>query len=82
MARSKEPRNRRVVTRRVINALRPVLRFSKGRNAYVLRGIGNRYGPVLVEEGSQRSAGPRVTSIAPIPRDEYPLDPADGTSSD
>ena len=77
MARSKEPRSRRVVSRRTITTLRTVLRFSKGRNAWVLRGVGNRYGPVLVEEGSQRNASPRATAIPPIPLDEYPLDPAD-----
>ncbi len=77
MARSKEPRKRRVVRRRTIMMLRPVLRFSKGRSAWVLRVVGNRYGPVLVEEGSQPSESPRITSIPPIPREEYPLDASD-----
>jgi hypothetical protein len=42
--------------------LRPLLRFSIGRDAYVLRGIGSRYGPVFVRRpphdrgGAQRAA--------------------------
>jgi hypothetical protein len=35
--------------------LRPVTRYSLTRDAYVLRGIGNRRGPVLVRKGSIRS---------------------------
>ena len=81
MARSKEPRKRKIVSPRAVTVLRPFLRFSKGRNAWVLRGVGNRYGPVLVEEGSQRKASPRSTSIPPIPLDEYPLDSSDESST-
>ena len=30
-----------------IAALKPLFRYSTSRNAYVLRGIGQRFGPVL-----------------------------------
>jgi len=35
------------VTQSTIRRLRPLLRYSAGRDAYVLRGIGRRVGPVL-----------------------------------
>jgi hypothetical protein len=41
------PRPRRAVSRSTLLALRPVLRFSATRDAYVLRIVGNRLGPVL-----------------------------------
>jgi hypothetical protein len=40
-------RPRRYVHRFWLLALRPLLRFSVTRDAFVLRGIGNRLGPVL-----------------------------------
>jgi len=40
-------RPRHDVSRETIRALSPFLRYSTSRDAYVLRGIGNRFGPVL-----------------------------------
>jgi hypothetical protein len=40
-------RPRRYVARRWLVLMRPVLRFSPGRDAYILRGVGRRFGPVL-----------------------------------
>lgn len=47
MART-TPRPRRQVNSRFIRGLTPVVRYSPGREAYVLRGVGGRFGPVLV----------------------------------
>jgi hypothetical protein len=41
------PRPRREVPQILLRLLRPVFRYSTTRDAYVLRGIGNRRGPVL-----------------------------------
>ncbi len=43
------PRPRRYVPRPLLIILRPVLRHSVTRDAYVLRGVGQRAGPVLRE---------------------------------
>jgi hypothetical protein len=40
-------RPRRYVKRHWLTLLGPVLRYSASRDAYVLRGIGRRYGPAL-----------------------------------
>jgi len=40
-------RPRRYVSKQWLTLLAPVLRYSASRDAYVLRGIGRRYGPVL-----------------------------------
>lgn len=40
-------RPRRYVARHWLLMLRPLLRYSRARDAYVLRAIGNDYGPVL-----------------------------------
>lgn len=40
-------RPRRGVSPGLVRLLTPVLRYSAGRDAYVLRGVGNRFGPVL-----------------------------------
>ncbi|MGA2454990.1 MAG: hypothetical protein ABSG93_15870 [Solirubrobacteraceae bacterium] len=40
-------RPRRYVARRWLVLMRPFLRYSSPRNAYVLRGVGSRMGPVL-----------------------------------
>lgn len=45
-----EPRRRRYVDRRLLSALRPLLRYSANRDAYVLRVIGGTTGPVLRED--------------------------------
>lgn len=41
------PRRRRQVSPGLARILTPLFRYSHGRDAYVLRGIGNRFGPVL-----------------------------------
>lgn len=41
------PRTRRPTHPIVLAALRPLLRYSYSREAYVFRFWGNRYGPVL-----------------------------------
>jgi len=40
-------RPRRYVSRYWLLLLRPILRYSTSRDAYVLRGVGRRVGPVL-----------------------------------
>jgi hypothetical protein len=41
------PRRRRFLASHWLSLLAPVLRYSNSRDAYVLRAIGNRMGPVL-----------------------------------
>ena len=41
------PRKRRYIDQRLLALLRPLLRYSGTRDAYVLRLLGNRAGPVL-----------------------------------
>ncbi len=41
------PRPRHHVGPFLLTLLRPVLRWSHSRDAYVLRAVGNRWGPVL-----------------------------------
>jgi hypothetical protein len=43
----KEVRSRHYIARHWLLLLRPLLRFSLTRDAFVLRGIGNFVGPVL-----------------------------------
>lgn len=45
------PRPRRRISPRAAVLLSPLFRMSYGRDAYVLRGIGNRWGPVLQVRG-------------------------------
>jgi hypothetical protein len=40
-------RPRRKVGSAILTMVRPLFRFSRSRNAYVLRGVGDRRGPVL-----------------------------------
>jgi hypothetical protein len=40
-------RQRRYIARHWLLVARPVLRYSQGRRAYVLRLVGGRFGPVL-----------------------------------
>ncbi len=49
-----EVRPRKYVPRLWLLMLRPLLRFSLTRDAYVLRGIGNSTGPVLRSERRRR----------------------------
>lgn len=48
-------RTRRYVPAVMILLLRPLLRYSFHRDAYVLRVIGNTHGPVLRRERRRRS---------------------------
>jgi hypothetical protein len=58
MARTSH-RRRREVSPRFISVTRLLLRYSLTRDAYVLRGVGNRFGPVLkVHRASQNSERP------------------------
>lgn len=67
MARVREPRERRVVSARTISLVRPFFRRSEGRQAWVLRGIGGRFGPVLVSEHDQLGViGPTGWRTPPV----------------
>ena len=51
----KSPRERRYVRSGTLTLMRPLLRYSMTRDAYVLRLVGNRWGPVLrVDRRSSR----------------------------
>ncbi len=50
----KVPRTRRYVGRLTLLVLRPAFRYSAGREAYVLRGVGSHAGPVLRENRRRR----------------------------
>lgn len=41
------PRPRRYISRHLLMLLTPVMRYSSSRDAYVLRGVGGRMGPVV-----------------------------------
>lgn len=43
----KAHRPRRYVARHWLMLMAPAFRYSRSRDAYVLRGVGNRLGPVL-----------------------------------
>jgi hypothetical protein len=61
---SRRPRPRRTVTPRLYAlAMRAGFRYSYPRNALVLRGIGERFGPVLVRDGGR---GHRRTARPPF----------------
>ncbi len=47
------PRARKPISRTKLALLRPFLRYSQGRDAYVLRGVGNSYGPVFKPQRRQ-----------------------------
>jgi hypothetical protein len=44
-------RTRREISHGALVLLKPFFRYSMSRNAYVLRAVGSRVGPVLVEAG-------------------------------
>ena len=50
-------RERRYVSPALLVALKPVFRFSETRQAYVLRLVGNRFGPVLKPLTKRRVPG-------------------------
>ncbi len=49
------PRPRRYLARHWMTVLRPLLRYSQTRDAYVLRGVGSSIGPVLRVDRRARS---------------------------
>jgi hypothetical protein len=51
-------RSRRYVTRHWLFILRPVLRYSATRDAFVLRGVGSSIGPVLRPDRRSRRSQP------------------------
>jgi len=55
------------VSPRAVRALSPFFRQSYGRDAYVLRGVGNRWGPVLQVRQSPPSTlqGPEAEGEQP-----------------
>lgn len=55
------PRQRHPVSPATVRLLSPLFRYSIGRDAYVLRGIGNRRGPVLTVH---RARAPRHPGTA------------------
>jgi hypothetical protein len=59
----KTPRPRRYVRASILALLRPLFRHSASRDAYVLRVLGNRWGPVLREDRrrERRRGGQLVT---------------------
>jgi hypothetical protein len=52
------PRHRRYIGRRTLMVLRPLYRYSYPRDAYVLRGVGRRFGPVLAVDRRFTRADP------------------------
>jgi hypothetical protein len=48
MALRAHTRPRRNIPWRILRLLQPLFRYSNSREAYVLRLIGNRWGPVLI----------------------------------
>ena len=70
--RNRTPRQRVVVAHSTVTLLRPFLRWSNGRNAWVLRFVGNSIGPVLVREGEGiQGKGSESWMTPPIPLDDY-----------
>jgi hypothetical protein len=51
-------RSRRYVGRRSLALLKPLLRYSYSRDAYVLRGVGRSVGPVLRLDRRERRGRP------------------------
>lgn len=49
------PRPRRPLHPAMLALLRPALRYSYTREAYVLRVVGNQRGPVFVRAGAERA---------------------------
>ncbi len=42
-----QPRPRHTLAPATLSLLRPLFRYSTSRDAYILRGVGSRFGPVL-----------------------------------
>ncbi len=57
-------RPRRYLSRHWLGLLRPALRYSVSRDAYILRGVGNRIGPVVrLDRRLAGSRGGRVEGV-------------------
>jgi hypothetical protein len=54
---SRSPRRRRAVSPGLLVAAKPFFRHSYSRDAYVLRVVGNKMGPVLVPASSDAKHG-------------------------
>lgn len=73
LAMRTDPRPRHYVSPGALAVMRPILRFSQGRDAYVLRLAGNRAGPVLRRE--RRGRGGRYREelyLGPDRRNQLP----------
>jgi hypothetical protein len=57
MYRRRSHRKRRMISSRSVTLIRPIFRFSVGRDAYVLRVVGDWVGPVLQIARSNEQAG-------------------------
>jgi hypothetical protein len=58
------PRKRHLVGKRTIRLVRPFFRYSRVRDAYVLRIVGRRHGPVLrLKRPGLRPRPPRKTDV-------------------
>jgi len=67
-----DPRPRHYVSPLALAAMRPILRFSEGRDAYVLRLAGNRAGPVLRLERRARGTDRKRYYLGPDRRNQLP----------
>ena len=69
---NRAPRRRREAPQWKLTLLWPVLRWSSGRGAFVLRVVGNSIGPVYVREGEgERGTPPATWAMPPIPLHDY-----------
>jgi hypothetical protein len=59
------PRTRRYVAPRLLRALRPVFVYNHNRDAYILRAVGKRIGPVLRSSEDRRERSGRFEREAP-----------------
>ena len=64
MSANRKRRERRTLEGRSATLLKPFLRYSSGRDAWVLKGIGDRFGPVY-RIGPSRIAGRRNQADEP-----------------
>jgi hypothetical protein len=51
------PRPRHYVSRRTLSLLRPLFAYNHNRDAYILRGVGKRVGPVLRDSEPRTRTG-------------------------
>ena len=65
-AQRETPRPRHLVGKRTIRLVKPFFRYSRVRDAYVLRVIGRHRGPVLrLKRPALRPRPPRVADVNP-----------------